>query len=134
MPAVLHHLTNFFTATFSFSSLDLARPLNLLSILREGRRTRTADALLFLCKILDMTSWQLTTWVGVAGRRGAMTNRFLLDALHPRRYPLCGVGYKRTREHLLSWKAVLPASVKEAKVLVSRQAQETPHSPHSGTW
>lgn len=63
-----------------------------------------------------------------------MTNRLMLDALALHRYPLCGVGYKRTREHLLSWRAVLPPAVKAATVSVSRQEQEAPLSPHSGTW
>lgn len=79
---------------------------------------------------------QLTTLVGVAGflHLMATANRLLLDALHARRYPLCAVGYKRTREHLLSWPAVLPPALREAKLLVSKHGQEQPFSPHSGTW
>lgn len=61
-------------------------------------------------------------------------SRLLLDALTPRRYPLCAVGYKRTREHLLSWQAALPAAVKETKVCVSKKEQGAAVSPHSGTW
>ena len=130
MPTSPHHSTNIFTLPASSSSWVLCLDLPSLLLLFHHFMNLPLLHLLGLLAKRESMIHHVGGWVWLAGSM----SRLLLDALSTRRYPLCAVGYKRTREHLLAWKPVLPSVVKGAEVYLSRLEQEAPLSPHSGSW